>query len=770
MAYSYYAHTSDTDDESTWQPLEDHLLNVAAMAACFLLPIGLEECGRYGGLFHDLGKATQPFQDRLHGSRQPFDHSPAGAQLVLEKLPGTALATCVVPAICGHHRGMGDAGRQGENDRLAPLAVQLAKSGGPVDPGFAGSLPAAPGAEGIDSAVLEAHASLASKMASNERRNPLSYLLYLATRFTYSALVDADWLDTERFVRPEVAAARDFERPAMDELKRRFNGYMERKLSGVDDSSVSRARARVLSDCRAGADAPVGLFSLEVPTGGGKTLSSMAFALDHALRNGLERIVYAIPFTSIVEQTAREMRAIFGDEAVLEHHSAVDVDPEDDSRRRLLVQNWDAPIVVTTNVQLFESLFSNRPARSRKVHSMANAVIVLDEVQTLPDGLLTATLGMLECLGVLGHTSTVLASATQPGLSTLWPFGSRPVQITDPDPLREVLDCRVRYETDSIGADALPLEELVEELAGYDQVLCVVNTKKAARVLFRSLTAQSGGAYHLSTAMTPDHRAEVLGEVRGRLSRGEPCCVVSTQLVEAGVDIDFPVVFRELTGIDSIVQAAGRCNREGRLGAHGGRVVVFECEEFVEDGGGAHGSFPQSPWMRTLKGYGRSIIEDRGPSAMDDAGVQEYFQKRHHNSELLDHGHEGVEVFREITSGKAWQRRIPSLPYAADHSTIARGYRMIDDRDEEIVFVPRGSEGESLLAEVESDPFAPGLFQRVQRESVSISRFKKEEYEPYVRAVGPWLVLDNGAGVSGLYDAQVGLLGPGDVEMPVFID
>ena len=549
-----YAHTLEGRPPDQWQPLAEHLQKVAAGASSRAAVFGAADWGRQCGLSHDAGKALPDFQQRLLGTlRRLVDHKGPGARWLLEhgEAPGLLLAYCVA----GHHGGLPDfhnSGRDGAASlrQLCARAVPLPEV-------------ATPDADLVR--VLQPPFA------------PTPFGLSFFTRLLFSALVDADYTDTEAFTQPAKAAERQkgaSGAPPLEALATALDAH----CAGFSPTGrVNVLRAAVLESCRKGAALAPGLFSLTVPTGGGKTLSSMSFALRHALAHGLRRVVYVIPYTSIIEQNARVFREIFPEGAVIEHHSnldprvlapGADTDTVGESpaarRHRLACENWDAPVVVTTNVQFFESLFAAKPSRCRKLHNLARSVIVLDEAQMLPTDYLLPCLRALEELAAHYGCSIVFCTATQPALAydpTEFKKGLRgAVRELAPDPTRLQRDlARTRLE---LLDEPLGLENLAGRLRQQGQVLCIVNTRQRAAELFRLLQDQPG-ARHLSALMCPAHRSRVLEDIRGQLREGAPCLTVSTQLVEAGVDVSFPRVFRELAGLDSLVQAAGRCNREG---------------------------------------------------------------------------------------------------------------------------------------------------------------------------------------------------------------
>lgn len=570
------AHVRFHDGSAVVHPLDEHLREVSRIAGEFAEVFSNGDWARVAGLWHDLGKYKDDFQDYIRrvtgyerdeaeeGGPGKVDHTAAGAIHAVERmgLVGRVLGYL----IAGHHSGLPDwikeeASGRGLQDRIRDRQH--------LEQALAGDPP-----QGILNAVLP-KTQPCGNVVSVEH-------CHLWIRMLFSCLVDADFLDTEAFMDPEKATSR----PAgadLASLRDRFDQYMETMQAGASDTLVNRVRRQILSDCRKHAAWDPGFFTLTVPTGGGKTLASMGFALDHAIQHGKRRIVVVIPYTSIIEQTAEVLRKVFGDDSVLEHHSNLDPDRETKAAK-LATENWDAPIVVTTNVQLFESLFAARTSACRKLHNLTDSVVVLDEAQMLPPEYLKPILsglrGLVEHFGV----TAVLCTATQPALVGRiggdkfqnkesfegLPRGAVRELMTSPEGLaRELM--RVKVERHAKRDHSSTWEEIAKDLEELDQVLCIVNTRKDCRELFDLLPQ---GAIHLSALMCGEHRSEVIGGIKARLKTGGPIRVVSTQLVEAGVDLDFPVVYRALAGLDSIAQAAGRCNREGKLPA-AGRVVVF---------------------------------------------------------------------------------------------------------------------------------------------------------------------------------------------------
>lgn len=409
------------------------------------------------------------------------------------------------------------------------------------------------------------------KMAESD----MVYTLAFRTRMLFSCLVDADYLCTERFI-----DNKDRELGGYDDLAR-LQCLLEKKVASLypPATDLNTARCHLLEQCAEAAEGEPGVYSLTVPTGGGKTLSSMRFALRHACANGMRRVIYAAPYTSIIEQNADVYRGLFGSNNVLEHHADFDFDTlgESGGRMRLAAENWDAPVVITTNVQLFESLYSNKTSRCRKLHNIAGSVIILDEAQMIPtDYLRPCVRALAELVNHYGCT-VLLCTATQPAINPFFAEACLSVKEVAGD-VERLFDTlrRVTY----IGLGRIDDSGLAHRLASHDQALCIVNSRAQAKNLFNSLVELAGedGCYHLSTLMHPTHRRLTLKEIRTRLASGAPCRVVSTSLVEAGVDVDFPVVYRAIAGLDSIVQAAGRCNREGKKSYSDARVFLFDPE------------------------------------------------------------------------------------------------------------------------------------------------------------------------------------------------
>ncbi len=676
-----YAHTPNTLGQ--WHELNQHLRTVAESAACFAQDFAGAEVAYLAGLWHDLGKFDPRFQSYLRaqaeGRRHPHvRHAYLGALLAFSALSGHRWEEVVLP-IAGHHAGLPSRatleqqmvyllGQQDEQARVRQLA-QIAR----------------------EQNLLPDRPLRWPNCSSDTRRE-------LFVRMVFSAVVDADYLDTEAHFQP---ALRDLRRqwPSLQDLWERLRQDQERLMAASTSSMLNSIRREVYEACLTAAELPPGVFRLTVPTGGGKTRSALAFALRHALAHGLRRVVVAIPYTSIIDQTAEVYRQALDEEAVLEHHSQVEPAADEDEnqdpnvvRFRLASENWDAPVVVTTTVQLFESLLSNRPSRARRLHNLAKSIIVLDEVQTLPPEILRPTVDVLRALVEDYAASVVLSTATQPALAEspyLGEWAGVEVREIVPDPGRYFQTLRrVEYERRD---SPLSWRDLARELASQHQAMVVLNTRRDALALIDELDELGVGddSFHLSTLLCGAHRRAVLTEVRRRLGAGQRVLLISTQVVEAGVDLDFPLVYRAVGPLDRIVQAAGRCNREGRLEA--GRVVIFEPAE---------GGVPGGPYKAGME-VARVLLFRHPADALNDPAIyREYFAR----------------LFADLDLDK---HKVQEERAALNYPEVAKRYRLIAD-DTVPVAVPYG-DAEARLAAWLREP-TRYTWQRLQPYLVSIFR------------------------------------------------
>lgn len=696
----FFAHSLPGEPEDRWQPLADHLLQVSGLAARFAQPFGASRAAALAGLLHDLGKYNPKFlayiRGELGGPGKGPDHSTAGAREILAAFPGGSdrlIAQLVAHAIAGHHAGLAD------GEGVGGLSERLKKELDPLDPAWREEL-------GTVWAV-----GLEQAFRPHRERARLPFQLSVLGRMIFSCLVDADFLDTEAFFKTSEGLEPDRDWPRLPELNprltARFDAHMARKQADAPANDLNRLRADILTQVRAKASLPPGLFTLNVPTGGGKTLASLGFALDHARIHGLSRIVYAIPFTSVIEQTAAIFREVLGGDVVLEHHSAIDAeDGREGSSRdkmRLAMENWAAPVVVTTNVQLFESLFAARPSRCRKLHNLAGAVIVLDEAQTIPLHVLRPCVAMLDELALNYGATIVLCTATQPALGVPNFEGGLelpPERELAPDPAG--LHRRLARVTLRRASNAMSDADLIGELAGHEQGLVIVNSRSHALSLYReALAAGLAGLVHLSTRQTASDRQALLADVRLRLAPQDPrpCRLIATSLVEAGVDIDFPRVWRAEAGLDQIVQAAGRCNREGRRPVADSIVTIFRPAE---------ASTP-----REIAGFASALAAMAGghDDLFSPAAIAAYFGEVYwRKGEALDRDRI-LSRFRESAG-----------TLDLSYRSVAESFRLIEERMAPVI-VPREEEAKAALAALAAERMPPGAAARaLQRHLVQVPR------------------------------------------------
>lgn len=552
-----FAHSKKGTPQNDWQPLEKHLENVAVISEKFAEEFHSADWGWNAGWLHDLGKAVGEFQAYLLRENDLDDseydvtgygrinHSSAGASFAKE-IYEDDLGVTIAYLVAGHHAGLPDF-----FNGLASLQSRLEDGNKNL--------------EKIRAVAKTYEKKLRRKITPPNYLVPDTYHLWV--RMLFSCLVDADFLDTENFIDPLQSDERGGYK-SLCELKPVFDKHLKKKAAESEINPVNNTRQEILEACRMAAQHDAGLFSLTVPTGGGKTLSGMAFAIDHAMKHKKQRIIYVIPYTSIIEQTSAILKSILGDDNVIEHHSNLDPDKET-LRSKLATENWDAPVIVTTNVQFFESLYSAKPGRCRKLHNIINSVVILDEAQLIPPNLLDPCVKVIRQLTDNFRVTVLITTATQPPLPKLAPEEI----ITDPPALYRKLK-----RTDIIIPDNLNTvfewPEIATQLKQHDKVLCIVNSRRDCYDLYKLMPP---GTYHLSALMCGSHRSVIIDQIKKRLKADKVLRVISTQLVEAGVDIDFPVVYRAFAGLGSIAQAAGRCNREGVLNLAGklGKVYVF---------------------------------------------------------------------------------------------------------------------------------------------------------------------------------------------------
>ncbi|NMA66109.1 MAG: CRISPR-associated helicase Cas3' [Clostridiaceae bacterium] len=675
----YFAHTHE--EKSQWQPLKDHLQAVANLAREFGDSFDAGKLAYIAGLLHDIGKYSKEFQQRLHGSNIRVDHSTAGAQEAI-KLYGK-FGKIFSYVIAGHHSGLPDIGSKANESSLEGRLNKKELYN----------------YDAYKQEIIQLPSFEQKDICLELTRDTLNFAFAFFIRMIYSCVVDADFLDTENAMAKNRALIRGGH-PEISELYEVFELEMDKKLKKAKKTAINQYRTQILEQCLGKANSNIGMFSLTVPTGGGKTLSSLAFALQHALKNRLKRIIYVIPYTSIIEQNAKVFKEVLGESCVLEHHSNFQFkDSEDETftnmKQKLLLsaENWDIPIVVTTNVQFFESLFSNRSSRCRKLHNLSRSVIILDEAQMLPTQYLKPCLAALEELVRNYKTSIVLSTATQPELAKFLKIPI--VEIIEQAEL--LYEKFRRVEVHNIGS--YNDEQLASEILQKKQALCIVNSRKHAQLLYENIKG-SLEAFHLSARMCPVHRTIKLNIIRERLSNRQPCKVISTQLIEAGVDIDFPIVYRSLTGIDSIAQAAGRCNREGLIKY--GQVYVFKSTE-------KHGK--TQGWLNRTAEVAEMVMKDQIDILSLEA-VKSYFKI------LYDIEGDGLDQKGILKSFQELDYDL-SFPFAE----VAEKFKIIENTMVSII-IPYDDRCMELLERIKYDPYPLSLQRDLQPYTVSVYQYE----------------------------------------------
>lgn len=748
----YVAHVKrdgETDKWSEPHSLEDHLRDTAKLAGEFAADSIGSDWAELAGKWHDLGKYRKRFQDYIRinagyeaenahiENNQRAPHSTAGAIHAVDKL-GNGFGHMLAYLIAGHHAGLPD--WYGNRGSLSHRLIDGRQE-------YKEAL-----TEDIPGDILDGSAPDWPDVAKSVK----SVALWM--RMLFSCLVDADFLDTERYMQPERSARRDHPMKLAD-LYRQFRQSYSKLQQDSEKSELNTIRNEIHIACVEAAKKPPGLFSLTVPTGGGKTLASLAFALEHATRHGKRRIVYAIPFTSIIEQNAKVFREHLGAEAVLEHHSNLDTKQEkENARSRIAAENWDALLIVTTNVQIFESLHASRPSRCRKLHNLVNSVIILDEAQQLPRDFHAPITRVMQQMAEHFGVTWVLCTATQPELGEVHDnFGRRLLEGLDN--VREIIPNpaiyfeklkRVKIEFPAHDAPANNWEGLAEDICQHECVLAIVNTRKQARCLAEKI---GDDCLHLSANMCAEHRSEVLDGIKQRLEQrskdnDRPLRVVSTQLIEAGVDVDFPVVYRAMAGLDSIAQSAGRCNREGRLNKPG-RVIVFKTENNSPPGFLKQGEEVTTGMLATGQ-----LDEHLTPEMF-----VRYFNLMNNRGERDRHG---IEQLLTANSSN-------DAPLAIQFREAAEKFRLIDETGEAVIVPftpdPNGKADtpiDALLGKLEQDRSQKWVYRKLQRYTVTLPR---GVFQGYLNRG----MIEDRAGLwelqSGFYDRKWGV-NAGDVTIP----
>lgn len=733
----YIAHVKfDKNGNAIEHWLEDHLHKVAKLSAKNAQIFGGEYWAKLAGRWHDLGKYSNDFQRYIknvtgyevdaHIETAPnrVNHSSAGAlfatQQFKEKFNDTALSKIIAYLIAGHHAGLADwsstSGHGSLQHRLQDsqlLADALANN--PPESISRFDTPTSAYPEGSDASFW--------------------------IRMLFSCLVDADFLDTESFMSPEKAQQRK-QSTSLIELNKLLDQHLS-QFSKKPVEGINRYRKQILDNCQQAANERSGLFSLTVPTGGGKTLSSLSFALRHAIKHKKDRIIYVIPYTSIIEQTADIFKEIFQayPNAVLEHHSNFDPDEKKETAYlRLASENWDAPLIVTTSVQYFESLYANKTSRVRKLHNIANSVVILDEAQMLPPDYLTPVLKVIEELSKHYKVSHVLCTATQPALES-HTKGVDKFNGLQRGSIKEIIEHPQALTEAFKRVDIIPLEnkiddwsELAELLMEHDSFLCIVDRRSDAQALYELLPTDT---FHLSGLMCGQHRSDVIQQIKNDLKNNKPVRVVSTQLIEAGVDIDLPVVFRAMAGLDSIAQAAGHCNREGKLKENDasvkGKVYIFKPPKAAPAG-----------HLRQAADIGESLLSQTNRDPLSNQAFTEYFKQLYWiKGEKLDK----KSIIRDDVFYEDAQLRY-------QFKTAAKKFKLIES-DYESILIPYGEGDKHIQTLRNTDPIYRELRRKLQRYSVNIQRdwfnelFNQDKLD---ECNGMWILIDHKMyhGVSGL--------------------
>lgn len=651
------------------QTIKEHLQGTAMLASSFAERFGKAQWGYCCGMLHDIGKYSTEFQKKIwEDTNAQVDHSTAGAKLCNE-LGGyySVLGYC----IAGHHAGLPDYGNTAVKSSLAGR--------------YSKKIP--------DYQVYKKEIQIPElnmqPILYDPKKN-MDFSLSMFIRMLYSCLVDADYLDTESFMKKEETGRVKGEEISV--LLEKLEIYISGWLKNTNAETINGRRTEILKHCLLQGKSRKGMFRLTVPTGGGKTIASLAFALKHAAEHDMDRIIYVIPYTSIIEQNASIFREILGNENVLEHHCNVEYKDSDElNPMQLAIENWDKPIIVTTNVQFFESLFGNKPSKCRKLHNISNSVVIFDEAQMLPVDYMTPCISALQELTENYRTSIVLCTATQPALDVYFNAQNRIQELCLRIEEQFQFFKRVTYET--IGS--IQKEGLIERLKQETSALCIVNTKKLAQDLYVQLKGE--GVYHLSTSMYPRHRKQILQQIRTRLeeiNNGEKkrCVLISTSLVEAGVDLDFEHVYRQTAGVDSMIQAAGRCNREGKRAVDASKVYIFD----LEDTGSAMN-------QRLQIDIAHAISQDYESIADLDC-IQDYFLRLyHHKRTSLDK----KNIMNEFKNRKY------------NFAKVGKEFNLIEQMTKTI-FVAKESEAEELLQEIKWKGTSKSLMRKAGQYCIQI--------------------------------------------------
>lgn len=681
----FLAHTNSDGDI---QSISEHLEGTAKRAEKFADEFGCGKVGYLCGAFHDLGKYSAEFQERIRNPKHSarIDHSTAGAKEIIGR---SAAYTPAAMAIAGHHSGLLDSGSQ-----------RTATAGGGT---FYGRMKTEIPAYGDWEENQNLYQLLNGLESSGKSYFPAfccesKFSMAFFIRMVYSCLVDADYLDTEAFMKRGKVNRGGYD--SAEALLEQFRNYVKPWLEQSKDTGIIyENRTRILRECmEKGRELPKGIYTLTVPTGGGKTTASMGFALEHIVARRMQRVIYVIPYTSVIDQNAEVFERILGVENVVEHHAGIMYDTEEGEyqenscKKALATENWDAPVIVTTAVQFFESLFGCKSSKCRKLHNLANSVIIFDEAQTLPIPYLEPCIAAISQLVKNYRSTVVLCTATQPALGSYFqkylPDENMQELCSDTEKLFRVFR---RTAIQNLGG--LTLAQLQERLQGEEQILCIVNKRKTVQQIYESLSGE--GCYCLTTLLCPHDRKKKFAEIKERLAGKQPCRVIATSLIEAGVNLDFPMVLRQEAGLDSLIQSAGRCNREGKRSKESSLVYSFR----LQDDNSPFQAQNIAAMAETWRRYGQIDTPE---------AISFYFQ---FYRELL-----GRENLDRKGIMKAWEKGIEGSAYP--FASVAERFKLIE-KDMRQIYIPL-DEAKELLEEVAAGVADRNTFRKLGKYVVNV--------------------------------------------------
>jgi len=716
-AIQYIAHL-DPDQVRIPQSLLEHLQNVSKLAGQFAVTPEMKAVAAQCGLYHDIGKYSQEFQKYIRGLKHGrVNHSTAGAQLLQQtgSLTGALEAFC----IAGHHAGLSNRGSRFDTANEGTFCGRMKKEV-PDFSAYKNELPQPQKLMGFEKVLNE--------YGTFQRPDCIAANLWL--RMLFSCLVDADFLDTEAYMKNGQVQRGQF--ATIDKLATEFFSQLQKKGFFTPKNALNRKRYEILERCiQYGKNHPEGIYTLTVPTGGGKTISAFAWAMEQARTYHKKRIIYVIPYTSIIEQTADTLRSFLGNDNIIEHHSQVEYDDTQEAlnRKRLATENWDAPVIVTTNVQFFESLFANRTSRCRKLHNMADSVILFDEVQMFPVNFLTPVLQSLEALVQHFSCSLLFCSATQPEFNSATipslKLHPKPVEIMDnlPDLYRFF------KRTIMVNEGLKDYDWVADRISENPQCLCICLTKDEALQIYQRV---KGECTYLSTNLCPSHRQQVIQEMKEKLKKGEICRMVSTSIISVGVDIDFPVVYLEENGVDSLIQGAGRCNREGKKSAAESLVHIFSTEKIQN-----------SQFMRQERQCMQLVEQQYSDMTLPDA-IKTYFQELYGAKEsILD------------------EKGILELSGKVAFATIGEKFKLIEDHTRNL-FIPWDDEAKQIEQQLRAGIFTRELMRKAGKYMVSVWSQKGTQPGLYEQLLNDGLAdpLDDQMAILkdlSIYDSKTGL-------------